>query len=180
MVIEMVIVEVAPVLIAVGEKLLVIAGANPTTSVAVAGLAFDPPLVTSAPAAMVLTLPPAFVLVTFTDSVQLPPDGIVPPVKVTEPLVWLDVPPQVLACVAARVVTPTGSVSVSGEDSVSGTLLFGFVSVIVSVEVPPERIEFGENALLMVGGLATVSTALAGLALEPKSVVSAPAAMVLV
>ena len=79
------IVEVAPVLIAVGLKVLVTCGAAPTTSVAVAGLAFDPPLVTSAPAAMVLTLAPAFVLVTLTESVQLPLPGIVPPLKLTAP-----------------------------------------------------------------------------------------------
>ena len=73
-----------------------------------------------------------------------------------------------------------GNVSVSGEDSVNGTLLFGFVSVMVSVEVPPERIELGEKALLIVGGLATVKVAEAGLAFGPLfDVVSAPAAMVL-
>ena len=83
----MVSVVVAPVLIAVGEKVLVTAGTLPTTKVAVAGLAFKPPLVTNAPAAMVLTFAPALVLVTVTLSVQLLLTGIVPPVSVTDPVV---------------------------------------------------------------------------------------------
>ena len=45
-----------------------------------------------------------------------------------------------LACVAATVVIVPGSVSTSGDDSVNGTLLFGFVSVMVSVEFPPDVI----------------------------------------
>ena len=74
-----------------------------------------------------------------------------------------------------------GSVSTSGDESVNGTVLLEFVSVMVSVLVPPEVIEFGAKALLTVGGLATVKMALAGLAFAPLSlVVSAPAAIVLV
>ena len=84
--------------------------------------------------------------------------GTVPPVSVTLPAVWVTLPEaQVVeaAGVAARtspVPGVTGNVSVTLV-TVMGTL-FALAIVIVSVDVAPEAMVAGVNALVIVGGAA--------------------------
>src|SRR4051794_9902092 len=79
---------------------------------------------------------------------------------------------------AAAITTPEGSVSTSAAVRVAADA-FGFVSVMVSVEVPLAAMVDGTKASARPGGAAlTVSVALAAAALLPLDVCSAPAAMV--
>lgn len=92
---------------------------------------------------------------------------MVPPLKLTEPLIWLAVPPaQVVAAVEPTVVTPAGSVSVTLAPVRSSPVL-GLFSVMVKVLAPPGVIGLGENAFATVGGLATVIEAIAVLPVPP-------------
>src|SRR4051794_5765890 len=97
-------------------------------------------------------------LVTLTATVQLAPPTIVAPVRpivlppalppVIVPLVQL-----VLVCGGLAITKPEGSVSLNAT-LVRSSDVFGLVMVKVSVEVPLTAIGFGENALLMLGGIA--------------------------
>ena len=110
-----------------------------------------------------------------TVTVQLPVAGIVAPLTLTVPLVWIAVPgAQVVAALAACVVTPAGKVSVNAAQ-VRATP-FELLSVIVSVLVPFAAIVAGLNALATVGGVIalTFSVADVGAVFEPPLVVVTP------
>ena len=110
-----------------------------------------------------------------TVTVQLPFAGMVAPLTPTVPLVWLAVPgAQVVAALAACVVTPAGKVSVNAVP-VKATA-FVLPSVIVKVLVPPGAMLVGLNALTTVGGDKTVSVADVGVVFEPPLVVVTPPA----
>ena len=101
-----------------------------------------------------------------------PPPGTTPPVKVTAPDVLVTEPPEQeveLAGVAARTIPApgvTGKVSVTEVTEIGPT--FGLLIVTVSVAVPPDTIDAGAKALLIVGAdavtvsVAVFETALAG------------------
>lgn len=72
-----------------------------------------------------------------------------PPLSDTDVVVWLAVPPQVVAAVAATVVRPAGKLSV--RVAAVRAPAEGFESVIVSVEATPGLTGFGANALATVG-----------------------------
>ena len=110
---------------------------------------------------------------TVTVTVQLPFAGMVAPLTLTEPLVWLAVPAaHVVAADAACVVTPTGNVSVNAAP-VSATA-FVLLNVIVNVLVPFGAIVAGLNAFATVGGDSTVNVADVGVVFEPLLVVVTP------
>src|SRR5690242_7710623 len=127
-----------------------------TLMVAVAAAALVPKLVDSAPAASVLVYTPcacvtlpsvsaSFCTVTVTVQVPGAPDGIVPPDRLTEPVVVEAVPPQVVAA-APEVLSPAGSVSVNAALVAAEVLLLD--SVIVSVAVPRTLMLLALNALV--------------------------------
>lgn len=108
---------------------------------------------------VVLTFVPAVVPVTVTLKLQLSFAVSDPPENTRlSGAVVVYAPPQALTGPAAPTVTPAGHpvtlLSVK-PTPVRDVKLFGFLSVKVSVEVPPVRIDVGENALLMVGGATT-------------------------
>jgi hypothetical protein len=110
------------------------------------------------------------------------PAGIaLPDVSVTLPLVLVKPPVHVVARFGtAASVTPAGSVSVRAAASVAGTL-FALVSVSVRVAMPFALMVDGANPLASVGAaVSTTSIPLAGAALLPFEVMSAPAASVFV
>jgi hypothetical protein len=80
--------------------------------------------------------------------------------------VVVSVPPQIEVD-AVGTVRPLGKVSVNATP-VSATVVFGLVSVKVSEVVPLSAIVAAPNALLMLGGAATVRLALAVLPVPPS------------
>src|SRR5690349_9530505 len=114
-----------------------------------------------------------------TVTVQLPFAGMVAPLTPTVPNAWLAVPGvQVVAALAACVVTPAGKVSVKAAP-VSATAL-ALLSVMVNVLLPFAAIVVGLKALTTVGGESTVSVADVGVVFEPPLVVvTAPVTIVL-
>ncbi len=177
-------VEVAPASIVAGLNALPSSGATPvalealTVSVANAGPALFPLLVCNAPAASELTKLPPFAAVTSTVMVHAPFEGIEPPVTVTDVVLAVTTPPQVVAG-APAIRTPPGKLSVSGA-AMFATVLSPLLSVMVSSDVSPASIVDGLKALPSVGGVAvcgTVSVATAGAALLPLLVCKAPAAI---
>jgi hypothetical protein len=109
--------------------------------------------------------------------VQEPLAGIAPPVNVTDEVLVVTVPPQVVVPVP-ETVTSSGKVSVKGELRLAAVAL-ALLNVIVRVEVPPALITAGLKALPRVGGITgevTVKVATAGAALFPLLVCKAPAA----
>jgi hypothetical protein len=99
-----------------------------------------------------------------------------PELAVTAPL-----PEQLVeALVGLATISPEGNVSVSAAVRFAA-VMFGFVSVIVIVEATFAATETGEKDFASVGvTVLTVRIALAGLALLPFEVCSAPAPMVFV
>jgi hypothetical protein len=98
-----------------------------------------------------------WVLVTLKITVQLPPPGIVIPVKLSEvwpPLKEVGVVPVQVPVTDPAVVLMLDSVSVNAPPVRAEALLL--VSVRVTTEVPPDTIEVGLNALAMVGAASTV------------------------
>jgi len=105
--------------------------------------------------------------------------GIIPFVKVTDEVVEVADPPQVVLGLP-ETTNPLGNVSVSGSLIVAaGPAL---LKVIVTVELPPAMIVDGVNVLPSVTpvGEDTVSVAMAGPALLPLLVCNAPAASELI
>jgi hypothetical protein len=167
---------VSPVPTDAGAKTFVAVSAPRTVSVAFAAAVLAPPLVVvSAPAAIEFAYAPEDALVTFTVIVQEPDAGIVPPESATllAPLFAVTAPPaQLVAPAGAAVFTrPAGYVSVTAAPVIA--VVFGFVSVIVSTEVPFTPTAVGAKALVTIGAESTVSVAVAALAV-PVSVVTAP------
>jgi hypothetical protein len=126
---------------------------------------------------------PGSAAVTWTETVQLPDAGTVPPASATVvPFAKaVTVPPAhvVVPLGVAVFVTPPGSESVNAAP-VKATP-FGFVSVIVSVEGAPVEILEGENDLATVGGERTVKVPDPGATFDPPfAVVKAPAGIVFV
>src|SRR5262249_51376875 len=113
-------------------------------------------------APVVLSFPPAEVAVTSTEIAHEPPASTVPPLRLIVPLpavAPLSVPLHVLLELGVLATfTPDGKVSLTATP-VSAVPPFGLLMVKVSVEVPPTLMLVGENALLTVGGLVTVSVA---------------------
>lgn len=98
--------------------------------------------------------------------------GIDPPVKVTDELVSVAVPPQVVVGVES-VTTPLGKVSTSGSPKVA-TLASGLLRVMVSVETPPALMVGGLKDLLRVGGMGVTGTPHADSETTFVSIVTAP------
>jgi hypothetical protein len=166
--IVMVRVEVPPEAIDVGKNALAIASA---AGVIVRLADVDDSFVTawlsiSALAGIVFVYVFATVPVTLTDIVQLLAAPIVALVStsVDPPAVALAVPEaQVVAALGvAAIVTPVGSVSVRPAPVSATAPVAVFAMVTVNVEVAPEAIDVGENALESVTGGATSRVALAG------------------
>jgi hypothetical protein len=180
LVMVMVSVEVPLTGMLVGENALVMVGADITIKVAEAVVPVFVGLV-EVTVPVVLTLLPAVLAVTSTFTSQLPPTGIVPPLRLIElaPPVGENVPPQVLpALVVEATTTPEGNVSLT-PTPVSGTVLAaGLVMVRVRVEVPPTRMGEVPNALAMVGGATTVKVADAVVPVPPLLALTAPVVLV--
>jgi hypothetical protein len=97
------------------------------------------------------------------------------------PAVALAEPPHVVTAFGVPATsTLVGSMSVSATPDKATELAAALASVIVSIEVPPNTIDAGENALVIVTGGATVSVAVAdALLVTPWVVVTLDAATVL-
>jgi hypothetical protein len=118
---------------------------------------------------------PALVPFTTADTVQLAPAARVPPVRLTldEPAVAVAVPPQVFdRLVVAFTTMPDGRESVKAIPLRLIELLFGLVINRLSVEVPFSGIDVGLKDLVMVGGLTTVTEAVAVLPVRPPASVA--------
>jgi len=112
-------------------------------------------------ALVVLVFKPPEVSCTDTVITQLPPAGIVPPLKVSvvSPATGAKVPPQVSVAFGGFATTnPAGNASVNATP-VNATVGFGLVNVKVSVVVPPTGTTEAPKALLIVGGANTVIVA---------------------
>ena len=119
---------------------------------------------------------PAVVPCTSTETVHKALAASVPLDRLTdpEPATAVAVPPQVLfrlLCVATT--SPAGRLSVKASP-VRVKPVFGFWRVKVSEVVPFKGIEAAPNALVMVGGEATVRLAVAVLPVPPLVEVTAP------
>jgi hypothetical protein len=152
-------VEVPLSAIIVGLNALLIDGGATTVMLAVLLVAPVPPSV-EVIAPVVLLCTPAVAPVTVTLNTQVPPPAAtVAPLSVIVPgAVVVSVPPQVTVGPEVATVNPAGSVSVN-PTPVSTVAAFGFVIVNVRVVVPPSGMVAAPNALLIVGGLTTVKTA---------------------
>ena len=127
---------------------------------------------------LVLTFVPAVESVTFIVMMHEPLARIEPPARVIEFAVLLTVPPHCgVAGIAARVI-PVGKLSVK-PTPVKPALVFGLVSVNVSVEVPPGAIGFGEKDLMIVGGATTVTLAEAVFPVPPFAEATLPVVLFL-
>jgi hypothetical protein len=127
-------------------------------------------------APVVLSFVPAVAPNTLTDSVQVLVTGSVPPDKLSDgaPATGAKVPPQVLVAPGGdATTTPAGKLSVN-PIPVSATFVFGLAMLKVKVLVAPTRIVVGLNALLMVGGVATVRVAVAAAPLPPSVELTGP------
>ena len=158
--------------------MLMVGGAI-TVSVSLAVPPVPPSVEVTVP--VVLTCAPALIPVTLTENVHEPLEASVPPDKLTvegDPggllIVAVIVPlPQEPVTVVEANFTPPGKVSVK-LTPLSDTLLFGLVSVKLNVLLPFSGMVLGLNDLLMVGGLATVSVAVAAAPLPPSVELIAP------
>ena len=118
---------------------------------------------------------PAVAAVTLTVTVQVPgvPLGMLRPLKLTEPApaVAPTVPVQVVVApgvpATRRFPGVVGNMSENATPVRATVFTVGFVSVKVIVEVPLTVILAGENALLIVGGDATVTVAVEVLPVPP-------------
>ena len=128
-------------------------------TVAVPAVELLPPLVTSAPAAIVLVAAPAAEEVTLTTTVQ-PPEGMPVPLATVKLLAGAVAvtPRQVPVLFDAYSVMPLGKVSVNVLTSVIVEALL-LLRVTVSVVLPPEARLALEKAFVTVGGPSTVRLA---------------------
>lgn len=151
-----------------------------------AGSVLAPLLVCSEPETRVLVRRPLQLAVAATWSVILqdPLAGIAPPVNVTceLPATALSDPPQ-LVLAPPETTMPLGKVSVNGSVNVA-MVLFGFVRVMFTVEIPPELITIGLNVFPTLGGipaeLEMVNVATVPTVLVPLVVCNTPTPRVLV
>lgn len=144
----------------VGLKALLMVGGATTVKLAVLLVAPAPDSV-ELMAPVVLDLVPALVPVTFTVMEHEPLDASVPPVKLMllEPAVYDGVPLHVLLGTFGVATTkPAGRVSVKATP-VSPKPELGLLMLNVKLVVPLSGMLATPNALLMVGGLATMSVA---------------------
>jgi len=126
-----------------------------------------------------LFLVPAVVPCTFTETVHEALDAKVPLERLTEPdpAVAVAVPPQLLLRLDGVATTkPEGRLSVNAIPLAE--LVFGLLIVKVRLVVPFSGIVAAPNALLMFGGLATVSFAVAVFPVPPLVEVTAPEVLV--
>jgi hypothetical protein len=171
----MVSVEVPPTAMLVGEKLFVTTGGAATFNVAEA-CKLIPPSVELTMTLFVFC--PVVVALTLTLTAQEPPaDAIAPPVKLmlVAAATAVNVPPQVLVAIgAASTSRPAGKVSVKLRPESPFGLAAGLVMVIVKVEMPPTCTPVGEKAFAMVGGMKTLSVALAVPPIPPSVELTLP------
>ncbi len=121
---------------------------------------------------------PDVVPVTFTETVQLVLNASVPAARLMELPTAVAVPPQVLFKFGVAATTsPVGRLSVKAIP-VSATLVFGLVTLNVSVVVPFNGIVAAPKALAMAGGLATVRLAVAVFPAPPLVEVTLPVVLV--
>jgi hypothetical protein len=161
-------VEVFPELIDVGENALVIPSGAVIVRSAVVGAVFVTFCVSvSALAGIVLVYVFVAVAVTGTVIEHVPPAATLPPLSVTVPPLAATVPaPHVVDAVGVdATVTPLGNVSVNIIPLSATEPVAVLGMVIVSVDVPPEGIDVGENALVIPTGAVTVRLAVAGVVL---------------
>jgi len=179
LVMVMVSVEVPFIGMLAGLKALVMVGADTAAKIAEAAVPVPPLLELTVP--VVLFRLPAVVAVTFTDTLQLPPTGIDPPVRLSELPLAVKVPPQVLLVFGVlATVIPVGSVSLTATPVSASVLAAGLVMVSVSVELEaaPTGMLLGANALVMVGGASTVRVAEALVPIPPLVDVRVPVVLV--
>lgn len=127
-----------------------------------------------------LFLTPAVVPCTLTETVQLALAANVPPERLIlpDPATAVVVPPQVLfKPLGVATTRPAGRLSVNATP-VSARLVLGFWIVNVSEVVPFSGIAAAPNALVMVGGVATVRLAEAVLPVPPFVEVTFPVVFV--
>jgi hypothetical protein len=139
------------------KALLIVAGAT-TVTVALAVVLVPPSVELTC---TLLSLSPAVVPCTFTETAHDALDAKVPPDRLTvpEPAVAVAVPPQVLLRFGVEATTrPAGRLSVN-DNPVSDMLLFGFVMLMVNNVVPFRGILVGANVLVTVAGATTVRVA---------------------
>lgn len=160
------------------NALLMVGGA---TTVRVAVLLVAPvPLSVELMVLVVLDFAPEVVPFTSTLMEHEPLDTRVPPNKliVLVPAVAVSVPLHVLLVLGAEATcTPEGKVSLKATP-VSAKPGFGLLMLKVTVLVPFSGMLVGENALLMVGGLATTRFAVAVLPVPPFVEVTLPLVLV--
>jgi hypothetical protein len=123
---------------------------------------------------------PAVVPCTLTETVQLALAASVPAERLMEPepATAVAVPPQVLLnALGVATTNPAGRLSVKAIP-VSVTLVFGFWMVNVSEVVPFSGIVAAPNALVIVGGEATVKLAVAVFPVPPLVEETAPLVLV--
>jgi len=164
---------VPPCGIVAASKLFEIDGGPITVSVAVFEVA-PAPLSFELIAPVVLFHTPVVDPVTVTLKLQLPPPVSVPPLKlIVLGAVVVSVPPHAAVGPEVATVTPAGSVSVK-LIPVRFCVAFGLLMVNVSEVVAPSSTLEAPNALVIVGGVATVSVAEAVLPVPPLADVTAP------
>jgi hypothetical protein len=135
---------------------------------------------------LVLLNAPADALVTFTESVQLPPAAIEPPLRVIRlvPAVAVAVPPQVVVRpLGVATTNPAGRASLNATPASLTVFAVGFVTAKLRLLVPFGAIIAGLKASAMLGGATTASDAVAVFPAPPSMdvtltlFVSAPAAV---
>jgi hypothetical protein len=142
----------------VGLKPLLIAAVATTVTVAVAAVLVPPSVELTV---TLLSLSPAVVPCTFTETAHDALEATVPPDRLTvpEPAVAVAVPPQVLLRFGVEAtISPAGRLSVN-DNPVSDTLLLGLVMLMVNNVVPFNGILVGANVLVTVAGEATINMA---------------------
>jgi hypothetical protein len=170
-----------PTAIGLGEKVLAILGAASTVNVSVPLFPVPPFVEVMLP--VVLTLVPAAVAVTATETEQVLLAATVPPEKLKDvfPAAGAKVgapQPVVEAFGVAATCRPAGNESVNATP-VRAVPAFALVIVNVIVLTPPTGIEFGENALAMFGGASTVNVSVPVLPVPPLVEVTAPVVLTL-
>jgi hypothetical protein len=137
-------------------------------------LAAPEPLSVALITLVVLFFTPVVVPVTLTEMVHDPLDATVPPLRLTEPApaAAVTVPQELFRLFGVDTTNPVGKVSVNATPV--RPMVFGLLMVNVKLVLAFSGIEAAPNALLMVGGLATVRLAEAVLPLPPLAEVTAP------
>src|ERR1035441_9637171 len=144
-------------------------GTEGTATITLALAVFPVPPSVAVTLPVVLFLAPAVVPVTLTDTVQLALAASVPADRLTEeePATAVGVPPQVLFKFGVAATTnPAGNASVNATPV--RPIMFEFCTVKVSDVVPFNGMLAVPNALLMPGGDATVTLALAVVPVPPS------------